>query len=280
MGAIRHGNWGVFHALDTLIVDEKSMLGESFLLGLYRISINCSQLRIILAGDWGQIPPILPRVKNIDYENCSVVYSICKGTLVQLSKCRRADKKLFKIYKEVELIDNKGCLDGKNVFGNSEYNKSVCYLNETRKSVNQFWMKKLAPDDDYVELEAYHSKDDSQDTLIFNGLPLISFRANKEWNVVNADEFIVQSYDDKYVYLKRVEKDSVKKVSLAKLTEFFAPNYCLTVHRSQGQTFRDINYTIYDWKHMTREMRYVALSRGTEMKYVNIATSGKAKDEE
>ena len=44
----------------------------------------------------------------------------------------------------------------------------------------------------------------------------------------------------------------------------FRPGYCITVHMSQGKTFRE-TYTIHDWDfyYMKGRGQYVALSRGS-----------------
>ena len=52
----------------------------------------------------------------------------------------------------------------------------------------------------------------------------------------------------------------------------FRPGYCITVHMSQGKTFRE-RYTIHDWysDRMHGRGRYVALSRGKSRDLVQIA---------
>ena len=52
----------------------------------------------------------------------------------------------------------------------------------------------------------------------------------------------------------------------------FRPGYCITVHMSQGKTFRE-RFTIHDWfsERMEGRGRYVALSRGKTTDLVQIA---------
>jgi ATP-dependent exoDNAse (exonuclease V) alpha subunit len=52
---------------------------------------------------------------------------------------------------------------------------------------------------------------------------------------------------------------------------YFYPAYCITCHVSQGCTF-DEPFTIYDWSHacMDKAAKYVAVSRATSIKYVQI----------
>ncbi len=45
--------------------------------------------------------------------------------------------------------------------------------------------------------------------------------------------------------------------------------FYFTTHRAQGETI-DTNYTINEWDKMDTKLRYVALSRATNKKYINI----------
>ena len=51
----------------------------------------------------------------------------------------------------------------------------------------------------------------------------------------------------------------------------FRPGYCITVHMSQGKTFRE-RFTIHDWfsERMEGRGRYVALSRGKTTDLIQI----------
>ena len=46
--------------------------------------------------------------------------------------------------------------------------------------------------------------------------------------------------------------------------------YCITIHSSQGETFNE-DYTIYDWEKLDIHLRYVALTRATDIKNINVA---------
>jgi hypothetical protein len=62
------------------------------------------------------------------------------------------------------------------------------------------------------------------------------------------------------------------EMPLTEVQERFRPGYCITVHMSQGKTFRE-RFTIHDWSHarMHGRGRYVALSRGATTDQVQIA---------
>ena len=65
--------------------------------------------------------------------------------------------------------------------------------------------------------------------------------------------------------------DSKSKIQLPTklLADYTRPAYSITAYKSQGSTIRKA-YSIYDWENMTDRTRYVALSRGTTIKNVNI----------
>ena len=54
----------------------------------------------------------------------------------------------------------------------------------------------------------------------------------------------------------------------------FHPAYCITCHKSQGQTY-DHPYTIHQFDHpyFDERLKYVALSRATNIDYINMAAS-------
>jgi hypothetical protein len=45
--------------------------------------------------------------------------------------------------------------------------------------------------------------------------------------------------------------------------------YCITVHRAQGATF-DEAYTIHEFNQYDERLRYVELSRATDINLINI----------
>jgi ATP-dependent exoDNAse (exonuclease V) alpha subunit len=53
--------------------------------------------------------------------------------------------------------------------------------------------------------------------------------------------------------------------------KYFYPAYCITIHSSQGSTF-ETEYGIYDWNMLDSTLKYVALTRATNINniYVNI----------
>ena len=58
-------------------------------------------------------------------------------------------------------------------------------------------------------------------------------------------------------------------INIDKFQEYFYPAYCITIHKSQGQTY-DFPYTIHEWNRLNKKLKYVALTRATDIKLINI----------
>lgn len=126
--------------------------------------------------------------------------------------------------------------------------------------------------DKTVTVLRFKSDKKSQDITLYKGLPLLACMTNFTLDIMNADMFVVKSFDKKQVticYEGEEDTGIEKKVFLTDVTKLFYPAYCITCHSSQGQTYR-IPYTIYEWEYMEERMRYVALSRAADIKLINI----------
>jgi hypothetical protein len=58
----------------------------------------------------------------------------------------------------------------------------------------------------------------------------------------------------------------------------FHPAYCITTHKSQGTTFNH-PYTIHEWERFDNRLKYVALSRSTNLDFINVTRPGAAKED-
>jgi hypothetical protein len=242
--------------LDYIFIDEKSMITETFFKALYLMKKNGCKTKFIIAGDWGQLPPVGDK-SEYDYKNSELLFELCDGQMVELTKCRRSDKKLFD-----------ACVSLEGEFDNKECRRSLCYYNKKRKDINRYWMEKeknklckLIKKNPYDEL--------SQDMYIYKGLPIISGKNCKKYDLANGDEYIIEriSSSEKYIILS--DGDNEKEIPRKVFMEYFYPAYCITVHKSQGCTFNE-PYTIYNWNKLEKSSRYVALSRGTKYEFVNV----------
>lgn len=74
---------------------------------------------------------------------------------------------------------------------------------------------------------------------------------------------------DNYIELIDDINGDIVMVSIEDFQKIFYVAFCITVHRSQGQTY-DKPYTIHEWYKYDNEMKYVALSRAKDIKLINI----------
>jgi hypothetical protein len=58
-------------------------------------------------------------------------------------------------------------------------------------------------------------------------------------------------------------------IPLNKFQKLFYVAYCITIHRSQGATF-NYPYTIHQFERLNKRLRYVALTRSSDIKFINI----------
>lgn len=253
-------SWGKATKYDWIIIDEKSMMRENFLSSFYSMKkqINC---KIILAGDWNQLPPVCDRSSTFDYENSSCVWNICDGNKLLLTTCRRSDKQVYNLSLDVENIDT-------TKLGHKECKKSIAFRNVKRKQVNQSWMEKLAPKNCEI-LKKNEKNPNSQDTYIYAGLPIMACKTNRDSNIFNGMEFVVKNIKKAGISVVNRKTKEIILVARDIFTTIFFPAYCVTVHKSQGATY-DEEYTIYEWNEFEKRMKYVAITRGTKIENINI----------
>jgi hypothetical protein len=248
---------------DYIVIDEKSMIHEIFWRLFLDIKYNTKCLFVII-GDWTQLPPVNDRA-TFDYRNSSVINILCDNNRMNLTICRRSDPTLFNLYMQDDLLAN---VDTK-AYGNEICERSLTYRNSKRKEINNYWMEmkisELEEDQYYVE-KKNEGLDQSQLMYVYVGLPVMSLVTNKTMRIANGETFVVQEIGEQNI---TIGNEAIKIQMPRKLVnQYLVPAYCLTVHKSQGETF-DYPYSIVGWKEMDQTLRYVALSRGTKIENLN-----------
>ncbi len=273
LGSLKFGGWSSFAKFEKynwIILDEKSMVKENFFMLLYKIKKACPKTKFIICGDWGQLPPVMDRSNTFNYADSYCIWDLCDGNKVKLDKCRRSDSALFELYANIPALKRKS-------FPTELCQKNICYLNSTRKDINSYWMLKLAPKHkNRLFLKAHPKVDQSQNTIVYKGLPLIAMSTRTGLGFSNADEFTVVSFDKKEVVLRYVEDDADAEEKLItipapELTHLFAPSYAISCHRAQGSSISE-PFGIFDWDKMDDKLKYVALSRSRKLKYINMCS--------
>jgi ATP-dependent exoDNAse (exonuclease V) alpha subunit len=221
-----------------------------------------SQVKFIIAGDWGQLEPVLDR-SSFDYENSSVIKELCDNNLIELTKCRRSDSKLFNMYKDVSKLDI-------SQFKHEKTRKSIVYHNSLRKKINLLWMNKeteTLSKSQYISISKNSYNPQSQDFKVYAGLPLISCKNSQKYDIVNSEEYTVTKFDTENVYLTDGTRNII--IPIKDMNNHFYPGFAITSHKVQGATY-NYPYTIFEWNFMSDRGKYVCLSRATKLEYVNI----------
>ena len=128
------------------------------------------------------------------------------------------------------------------------------------------------------KLKSYHKKPlrleknmydaHSQDVILIPNTPIISKINNKKIEVVNNETFTIKKILSETNIIYNEEKEI--EIDIKDFQNIFYVAYCITIHSSQGETF-DEDYTIYDFEKLDKHLRYVALTRATDIKNINIA---------
>ena len=107
----------------------------------------------------------------------------------------------------------------------------------------------------------------SQDVILFKNLPVICKKNHESMELINNEQFIVTKLTENEVYITNETK--TLKIDIDKFQEFFYVSYCITIHKSQGQTY-NFPYTIHQFNRLDKRLKYVALTRGSDIKLINI----------
>ena len=126
--------------------------------------------------------------------------------------------------------------------------------------------KKVKP----LELKALDYDPNSQDVRLCAGMPIIARRNNRDLNIYNNETFIIKEIRRTDDIIIVFDEDREQEIPIPEFVKMFNVAYCITCHKSQGQTY-DEPYTIYEWDLFDARLKYVALSRATDKNLINIA---------
>ena len=256
-----------YKALKYLFVDETSMVQEIFYQVLMILKHYNPDLKIIMVGDFGQLPPVNDRVRK-DYQNSRALWELVDGNKLELTKCRRSDNTHFQNCMNVRYgrpIDLNKFTKTENTYLN------ICFTNKMRKMVNEECMERFLKENRYKKAISYEQlkyDKNSQDMKVCEGMPVIARINQKSFDVVNNEMFAVKKINSDSIIISNELKNEVV-VPIDKFHKIFYLGFCITIHKSQGATF-ETKYTIYEWEKQCRKMKYVALSRATDEKLIQI----------
>ena len=269
----KHSKKALFAAvqnIEYIFIDEISMVQECFYQLFIMIKRTFPAIKFLIAGDFRQLAPVCDTWSG-DYKNSAALFSLCSGNRVQLTTCRRADSVLFDLCKNVDMVD----VSAFPVIQKTYLN--LAYKHSTRIRVNhECQIRFLESHSEYLFIPKSEPKKSgdkklvkTQDVMLCVGTPVIAHTTNKKMDILNSERFTVKSWSEETIVVTDGDREVECKVS--QFHQFFYLAFCITVHSSQGETFNS-PYTIYDWNffHFEDKAKYVALSRSTDMKNIQI----------
>ena len=109
----------------------------------------------------------------------------------------------------------------------------------------------------------------SQDVELIAGMPIIARVNANKYDIFNNEMFIITTITDDSIFFKEEDNKQVFNIPSNLFQKSFYVAYCITVHKSQGSTFNN-PYTIHEFNKFDNRLKYVALSRSTDIKNINI----------
>ena len=255
---------------DYIIIDEVSMLNKKLWNLIYLLKNSLPDIGFLLFGDYRQIVGIEENKKDIieDYFNHPCMKFICNYNRITLTEVKRYDTQLLKISDDV--YSNKD-IDISKYPLKKNARRNICYFNNTRKRINEYWNNK---ENTSCSLFIPEDKDDdyTQDIYIYNNCPIIARKNNYDDNgdilYANSETFNVICFNNTYIYLQN-EMNTSLKVDVVDFNKNFALNYCTTTHKTQGETITE-DFNIYDWKFMDKKLKYTAITRAKNINNIGI----------
>jgi len=257
---------------DWIIVDEISMVSKMLWSRLVFLK-QLTDIKFVLLGDLRQCSPVEDEKIEHYFDHSAVKYLV-RGVRCELTKAHRYDMELWN---ELENVWEERAIDlSKYRVEGMPNTRNICFFNETRVRVNKALMEARKPDD-ALFMPCVAGDDDSQDTYVFKGLPILArlnmddgdTMANNEMFVVDDIEEDAKGAPRDVITCKSTIRDNVFECETAKFMRTFVPAYCTTTHKAQGDTI-DENFTIWDWKAMDKRLRYTAMSRAKSAAQVTI----------
>ena len=254
---------------DRIIVDEISMINGEGWSYLAYIHQRIPRIKLIIAGNIeNQLPPV--RQEYRDFENALIVKEIANRNLIKLNYNFRIGESNDTLWEEWSINPERF---GKGVAPQPLTDRNLCYTNATRKKVIELIQDKLK---NPVVVECHNFTDIQEPTgqtkflKYCLGTPLIARQSIKDKNIAKNEMYYVVGLSP--LKLFEPETENTIEIDKKELLKWFLSGYCITIHKSQGETYKD-KYTIWDWKKISdpelkigRRLRYVAQSRSTNPK--------------
>ena len=215
-------------------------------------------------GDPNQCEPVESGSRlHCDYLLSQTCNEMCpkRVTLEYIEGCSRYDKKTHEML-ETFLKHGKVSTQFE---ATADYYKNICFLNKTRKEINEKCCKKFCEDKNYINMN-FKYNGEKETYQICEGMPVSATQNIKDKEVFNTMEFKIEKIKNDKIFINNTE------FSREEFAESFIPNFCATVYKYQGSDIKE-DYNIFDTHMMDKKQMYTALSRTTKFEYLHINNS-------
>jgi len=262
---------------NVIFIDEISMVPEKF----YKFFIILKTLRpdiiFIISGDFEQLLPVNDRVGECDYKASPALHELCDGRRLCLTKCRRANSDLFNLCDPQNISKIQ-----KSQFGSAFASRHICFTNKKRMEVNEKMMNTFIKNFHDVqrakkqklgvvlEIEKSSCDANSQNLKLMKGMPIIAKKTcdSDDYSFANNETFKIENVNSETITIMNDDAET-QEIPTLEFVNLFYIAFCITTHKSQGESY-DFPYTIHQWSQFSDRMKYVALTRSTDIKFINI----------
>jgi ATP-dependent exoDNAse (exonuclease V) alpha subunit len=250
------------------IVDEISMINAALWNKLIVLKKTTGAIFILL-GDYRQCPPIEDG-KETDYFTHPYAKALTNYNRCELVKPQRYDMKMWKWLEDFYKDGWEGKMIKKKKPSKEDIltRRNIVYTNKTRTRINNFCMEEISKGKNAFIVLGIPDKCKNEKAVkatIYIGLPVMAIANNKDYEIINSEEFIVDKFNgnNEVIHIKAVDDDREVIVEFKHFHTNFVVNYAATTHKSQGATYTN-GINIWDWDYMREDRRigYTAISRG------------------
>jgi hypothetical protein len=236
-----------------ICIDEIGMISLNLWKKLLLLKETNRELIFILLGDQRQCKPI--EDLNIDYFNSIILKSLVNFNKCELTERQRYDENLWNFLENYYENGITGKLKhSKLQRRDMKTSKMICYYNKTRDGINDLCMEYLKPENClYLPYERKKDEDGNDDitdkaksAYIYIDLPIMCIKNNKEFDIINTDEFKVKNLNDEEIILTNLYTNNELIIKHTDFHKNFVVNYISTTHKLQGSTITEKLY-IFDW---------------------------------
>ena len=118
-----------------------------------------------------------------------------------------------------------------------------------------------------INIKANENDETSQNLKLLKGMPIIAKKTTEKYDIMNNETFDIIDINNDTFKIK--VHDTPIEIETKEFSNLFNIAFCMTIHKSQGQTFT-YDYQIYEWEKLDNRLKYVALSRATKINNIHL----------